>query len=76
MRSTQEVLDHHLQCFGEGDLEGILSDYTSDVILFMPTGPCQGLAAIQPVFQPLFAESAQPGTSFRNMSMTLRHLAA
>jgi ketosteroid isomerase-like protein len=45
--------------------EGILSDYTPDAILFLPTGPCQGLAAIQPVFQSLFAEFAQLGTSFR-----------
>jgi len=27
MVSTKDVLDHHLKCFGEGDLEGILSDY-------------------------------------------------
>jgi hypothetical protein len=40
MKSTQEVQDHHLQCFGEGDLEGILSDYIPDAILFLPTGPC------------------------------------
>ncbi len=27
MASTKEVLDHHLECCGEGDLKGILSDY-------------------------------------------------
>jgi hypothetical protein len=26
MASTKDVLDHHLKCFGEGNLEGILSD--------------------------------------------------
>jgi hypothetical protein len=39
MPSTKDVLDHHLKCFGEGNLEGILADYSSDAVLFMPTGP-------------------------------------
>ena len=25
--STQAVLNHHLECFGNGDVDGILSDY-------------------------------------------------
>jgi hypothetical protein len=27
MALTKDVLDHHLKCFGESDLGGILSDY-------------------------------------------------
>ena len=30
MRSTKDVLDHHVKCFFESDLEGILSDYAPD----------------------------------------------
>jgi hypothetical protein len=32
MASTKDVLDHHLKCFGEGDLEGILSDYAQGAL--------------------------------------------
>ena len=64
MDSTKDVLDHHLKCFGEGNLEGILADYSSDAVLFIPTGPLKGPDAIKPVFQAMFAEFAKPGASF------------
>ena len=64
MPSTKEVLDHHLRCFGAGDLEGVLSDYSSDAILFVPTGLLKGTAAMKPVFRAIFAEFAKPGASF------------
>ena len=38
MRSTQEILDHHLECFGRGDLDGILADYSSAAVMLTPTG--------------------------------------
>ena len=69
MRSTQEVLDHHLDCFGRGDLEGILADYSPTAVMFTPTGPLKGPEAMRPVFQAIFAEFGHPGTSF---SMTHR----
>jgi hypothetical protein len=28
MALTKDVLDNHLKCFSEGDLKGILSDYS------------------------------------------------
>ena len=34
MALTKDVLDHHLKCFGEGDLKGILSDYAPGAVLF------------------------------------------
>lgn len=64
MRSTAEVLAHHLECFGRGDLDGILADYASTAVLFTPTGALTGPSAMRPVFQAIFAEFAQPGTSF------------
>jgi hypothetical protein len=41
MASTSDVLDHHLKCFGERDVDGTLSDY-SEALLFIPTGPLKG----------------------------------
>jgi ketosteroid isomerase-like protein len=64
MASTKDVLDHHLKCFGEGDLESILSDYAPDAVLFTPDGPLKGVDAIRPFFQAMLAEFGKPGTSF------------
>lgn len=69
MASTTDVLDHHIKCFGEGDLAGILSDYAPEAVLFTPDGPLKGVEAIRPFFQAMLAEFGQPGTTF---SMTLR----
>ena len=62
--STQAVVDHHLQCFGAGDLPGILADYAPDAIMCTPTGVLRGPDSMTPFFQAMFAEFAKPGTSF------------
>lgn len=64
MSSTQEVLDHHLECFGRGDLDGILADYSSTAVMFTPEGPLTGPANIRPLFQAIFTEFGKPGASF------------
>ena len=64
MASTSDVLDHHLKCFGEGDLDGILADYSPDAVLFVPTGPLRGPDAMKPLFQALISELAKPGSTF------------
>ena len=64
MRSTKEVLDHHVRCFGESDIAGILSDYAPNAILFTPEGPLKGVAAIRPFFQAMCEEFGRPGTAF------------
>jgi ketosteroid isomerase-like protein len=64
MTSTEDVLDHRLKCFGEGDLEGVLADYAPDAVLFMPTGLIKGADAIRLVFQHILSEFRKPGTQF------------
>ena len=64
MVSTKDVLDHHLTCFGKGDLTGILADYAPDAVLFTPDRPLRGVDAIKPLFQAMIAEFAKPGASF------------
>ncbi len=64
MISTKDVLDHHLKCFGEGDLKGILSDYTPSAVLFTPEGPLKGTDAIRSLFQTMMAEFKKPGAAF------------
>jgi ketosteroid isomerase-like protein len=64
MSSTEAVLDRHLECFGRGDLDGILADYSATAVMFTPEGPLKGPAAMRPLFQTLFAEFGKPGASF------------
>ena len=64
MPSTSDVLDQHLKCFGENDLDGVLADYSSDAVLFVPGKPLKGPDAIKPFFQAFFSEFAKPGASF------------
>ena len=62
--STSDVLDRHLKCFVEYDLDGVLADYSSDAVLFVPAGPLKGPDAIKPLFQAFVSEFAKPGSSF------------
>jgi ketosteroid isomerase-like protein len=64
MRTTSDVLDQHLKCFYENDLEGVLAAYSSDAVLFIPGRPLKGPDAIKPFFQALLSEFAKPGASF------------
>jgi ketosteroid isomerase-like protein len=64
MKSTHEVLENHLHSFSQGDLDGILSDYAPDAILFTPDGPLKGESAIRPLFVAMLAEFGKPGSRF------------
>jgi len=64
MNSTKEIIDHHLTAFGEGDLNGVLSDYAPDAVFFTQQGTLKGTDAIRPLFQALIAEFAKPGAAF------------
>ena len=63
MRSTKEVLDHHLKSFAARDLDGVLADYSADAVFFSADGALRGPDAIRSVFERLFAEFAKPGAS-------------
>ncbi len=62
--TTEEVLRRHVKCFFEGDLEGIVSDYPEDAVLFTPNGPLKGHDPIREFFRGLIKEFGQPGTTF------------
>ena len=48
---TEQILLHHLQALGQDDIDGILSDYAEDAIIFSPNGLIHGLAAIRAAFE-------------------------
>ena len=65
MATTADILGHHLQSFGKGDLDGILSDYTDDSVVITPDGTVlKGPAQIGPVFKGMFEEFGKPGMRF------------
>ena len=63
MTTTSDVLANHLKCFAEHDLEGILSDYAPDAVLFTLDGPLRG-HAIRSLFTTMLAEFRKPGAEF------------
>ena len=64
MVATKDILDRHLKYFSERDLNGILSDYAADAVMFTADGPLRGVDAIRPMFQALIAEFEKPGSAF------------
>jgi ketosteroid isomerase-like protein len=64
MSTTSEIVNQHLKCFYQKDLDGVVADYASDAVLFIPSGPLRGLIAIRPFFQTFVAEFSKPGATF------------
>lgn len=64
MATTTEVVQHHLQSFGASDLEGILSDYAPEAVLFTPDGTLRGVDAIRALFVAMLEEFGKPGAAF------------
>jgi len=62
--STQAVVNHHLQAFGAGDMNGVVADYAPDAVMIVPTGVLRGVRGIRPLFQVLISEFAKPGATF------------
>jgi len=64
MPTTKQIVEQHLRSFGEHDLEGVLADYATDAILFVPGEPIRGHDAMKTFFQTMIAEFAKPGATF------------
>jgi hypothetical protein len=54
--ATQDVLAHHLECFGKLDLAGTMADYTDASRFFTPDGLLRGSEAIRRFFELLRRE--------------------
>ena len=62
--TTQDVLTHHLNSFGDIDIVATMADYTAESQFFTPNGLLRGSEAIRRFFVGLFEEFAKPGMSF------------
>jgi ketosteroid isomerase-like protein len=63
LNSTEDVIENHIRRFREGNIEGVLDDFSPDAILFTPAGPLRGKSEIQALFQNLLTEFGKPGAS-------------
>ncbi len=71
MSSTEKVLNHHLKCFGEGDLEGILSDYTDSSVFETPDKQLKGLEELRGIFTFLFEDFAKGEATFEMVRLSV-----
>ena len=55
MRTTAEVVGHHLEAIGAGDLNALLSDYADDALILTPNGNFSGPAEIKAFFEGFIA---------------------
>jgi ketosteroid isomerase-like protein len=62
--STQAVVNHHLQAFRAGDMNGVVADYAPHAVLIVPNGVLRGVDGIRPLFQAMIDEFAKPGATF------------
>jgi hypothetical protein len=62
--TTRDVLTHHLNSFGAGDIVATMADYAAESKFFISEGLLRGPEAIRSFFVKLFEEFAKPGTSF------------
>lgn len=60
--TTEEVLNHHLTAFSEGNLEMVMEDYTEESVLEVPHGTLKGKVAISAAFADFFGGLFKPGT--------------
>jgi hypothetical protein len=63
MNSAKEVIDNHIRCFHQGDIDGVLDDFSPEAILFTPSGTLRGRSEIKSLFQNMMAEFGKPGSS-------------
>lgn len=71
MTSTKDILENHLGSFFKRDLQGVLSDYAPDAVMFTHNGTLKGVERIGPLFTALFAEFERGHSTFDMQRQTI-----
>jgi hypothetical protein len=71
MTTTKDILQNHLGAFFKRDVQGVLSDYAPDAVMFTQTGTLKGVDGIKPLFEVLFAEFAKGRSRFEMQRQTI-----
>lgn len=64
MSATENVLDRHLEAFGEGDIDGLMEDYADDAVFVSKRTTLRGRDEIREIFEGMLAEFSDPAVSF------------
>lgn len=64
MSATESILEHHLEMFGERDLDGIMEDYADNAVLITQTETFSGQDEIREMFSKWFPEFEDPSATF------------
>ena len=62
--TTEAVIDHHLQAFGDGDIDELMLDYTDSSILITPERTLNNLNEICALFNKFITDVVPPGCDF------------
>ena len=66
-RTPQEILQHHGESIGAGDLEGILADYPEDAVLITPHGTFTGTAGAREAWLKLLGDLPHPKVTLSSL---------
>lgn len=69
--TIDEIVDHHLKAFDDGDVDEIMKDYDPTSVLITPQGIARGPAEIRPLFEQFLSEYLPPGSRFE---VDVRHV--
>lgn len=61
---SQNVLNHHLQAFGENNIDALMEDYTEESVVVAPDSTYKGLEAIRGLFSAMVPMFPPDGTEF------------
>ena len=64
MRTADEIFDHHLEVFGAGDMDGILSDYCDGSLMMYGEQTWHGLDGARDFFQMWLDDLIPAGSEF------------
>ncbi|WP_458188152.1 nuclear transport factor 2 family protein [Haladaptatus sp. NG-WS-4] len=68
MSTTRSVLEHHVTAFDDQNLEAVMEDFGEESVIITETGTYHGRDEIEGLFEELFADFSQPGST-----VELRH---
>ena len=63
-RSVKEVLEHHVEALGRGDVEEVLLDYAEDAIVINPNGIVRGKKKLRDFFMDSVENVLPPDSDF------------